>query len=521
MPRIEHKWLITLTVMVGTIMSALDSSIVNVALPYMRGSLGATVEQITWVATGYILSTVITMPLIALMGARFGRKRFYAASIFLFTVSSMLCGISWNLESLVVFRILQGIGGGAMIPIAQAILRESFSSREQGLAMGIYGLGIVLGPAIGPTLGGWLTDRFSWPWIFFINVPIGILDLILLDRFIVDPPYLVREKGPIDWSGLAFMIVGLGSLQLMLEQGERKDWFGSSFIIELLILAVAGIALFIWRELSTPRPAVNLRILKNVSFSVGTLLGGLLGMGLYGSLFLLPLLLQQLKGYTALESGIALIPRSLAMAVMMPLAGRLYNRIGPRLLIAGGLALSAFSFLQFSRFSIDIGFGDLAGPQILQGFGFGMIFVSLSTAALMTIEKARMGEATGLYNVVRQVFGSIGIAIAASQLTHGQAIFRSVLGDHMSVYNDPTLQAYGVLRGGMQGAGADPFTAQTQALRMLDAGASRQAAMMAYDRIFFMVVVLFVASIPLVMLLRNQSHIEEASEHPPAGGMEA
>ncbi len=519
MPRIEHKWLITLTVMVGTIMSALDSSIVNVALPYMRGGLGATVEQITWVATGYLLSTVITMPLIALMSARFGRKRFYAASIFVFTASSMLCGISWNLESLVLFRILQGIGGGAMIPVAQAILRESFSSREQGLAMGIYGLGIVLGPAIGPTLGGWLTDRFSWPWIFFINVPIGILDLILLDRFISDPPYLVREKGPIDWTGLGLMILGLGSLQLMLEEGERKDWFGSSFITELLIVAIAGIALFVWRELTTPRPAVNLRILKNLSFSVGTLLGGLLGMGLYGSLFLLPLLLQQLKGYTALDSGIALMPRSLAMAVMMPLAGRLYNRIGPRLLIAGGLALSALSFLQFSRFSIEIGFLDLAAPQVLQGFGFGMIFVSLSTAALMTIEKAKMNAATGLYNVVRQVFGSIGIAIAASQLSHGQALFRSVIGDHLSAYSDATMQTYGVLRRGMQGAGSDPFTAQAQALRILDASASRQAAMMAYNRIFFMVVILFVASIPLVMLLRNQSHIAEAAE-PPHRDME-
>jgi DHA2 family multidrug resistance protein len=497
--------------MVGTIMSALDSSIVNVALPYMRGGLGATVEQITWVATGYILSTVITMPLIALLSARFGRKRFYAASIFLFTASSMLCGISWNLESLVFFRVLQGIGGGAMIPVAQAILRESFSSREQGLAMGIYGLGIVLGPAIGPTLGGWLTDRFSWPWIFFINVPIGVIDLILLDRYIVDPPYLVREKGPIDWSGLFLMIVGLGSLQLMLEEGERKGWFDSLFITELLVVAIAGIALFIWRELSTPRPAVNLRVLSNLSFSVGTLLGGLLGMGLYGSLFLLPLLLQQLKGYSALESGIALMPRSLAMAVMMPLAGRLYNRLGPRLLIGGGLAISAFSFLKFARFTVDIGFGDLAGPQILQGFGFGMIFVSLSTAALMTIEKERMNAATGLYNVVRQVFGSVGIAIAASQLSHGQAVFRSVLGDHMSIYNDRTNQVYDTLRRGMQSAGADAFTAQGQALRMLDAGASRQAAMMAYDRIFFMVAVLFVVSIPLVFLLQNRAHLEGPS----------
>jgi len=512
MPRLADKWVITLTVMVGTIMSALDSSIVNVALPYMRGSLGATVEQITWVATGYILSTVITMPLIALLGARFGRKRFYAASVFLFTASSLLCGLSWNLESLVVFRVIQGIGGGAMIPVAQAILRETFPPREQGLAMGIYGLGIVLGPAIGPTLGGWLTDSFSWPWIFYINIPIGILDLVLIDRVIFDPPYLVRDRGPIDWPGLTCMIVGLGSLQLMLEQGERKGWFDSSFIVELLIAAIAGLGLFVWRELTTSRPAVNLRVLGDVNFATGTLLGGMLGMGLYGSLFLLPLFLQQLLGYPALDSGLALIPRSLAMAVMMPIAGRLYNRIGPRTLIAGGLAVTALSFWQFSHFSLSIGYLNLAGPQILQGFGFGMIFVSLSTTALWTIPKPMMGAATGLYNVTRQVFGSIGIAVAASQLSHGQAIFRSVLGDHMSIYNDTTTQEYGAITQAMQGTGADRFTAQSQALRLLDASATRQAAMMAYNRIFFMVTVLFLVSIPLVLLLRSRSHLEATAD---------
>jgi DHA2 family multidrug resistance protein len=264
--RHDNKWMIALTVIMGTIMSALDTSIVNVALPYMRGNLGASIEEITWVATGYILSNVIIMPIIGMLSAQFGRKRFYTFSIVLFILSSMLCGMSWNLTSLVAFRILQGIGGGALIPVSQAILRESFPAEEQGMAMGIYGFGVVLGPAFGPTLGGWLTDNYSWPWIFYINVPIGIINLFLVYRFLHDPPYLKKEKGGIDFPGLGFLVIGLGALQLMLEKGEQKDWFASDFIVSLLIVSAVGLLLFVWRELAAERPAVDLRILRDANF---------------------------------------------------------------------------------------------------------------------------------------------------------------------------------------------------------------------------------------------------------------
>jgi DHA2 family multidrug resistance protein len=349
----HNKWIIAVTVIMGTIMSALDTSIVNVALPYMRGGMSASVEEITWVATGYLLSNVIIMPIAAMLGSRFGRKRLYLFSVLLFTISSMLCGMAWDLSSMVAFRILQGIGGGALIPVSQAILRESFPHEEQGLAMGIYGFGVVLGPAIGPTLGGWLTDNYSWPWIFYINVPIGIINIFLGSRFLQDPPYLKREKGKIDFPGLALLIIGLGALQLMLEKGERYDWFQSDFMIALLSIAIIGIMLFIWRELSVDKPVVNLRILKDINFASGTLLGGVLGMGLYGSLFLLPLFLQQLLGYPAFDSGLVLMPRSLAMAFIMPIAGGLYNRTGPRSLIGLGLVITAFSFWQLSSISLD------------------------------------------------------------------------------------------------------------------------------------------------------------------------
>src|SRR5690348_12966083 len=260
-----RKWVIAGTVITGTVMAVLDASIVNVALPSMSGTLGVTIEEITWVVTAYMLANVVVMPIIGMLSARFGRKRMYLASIISFTLASMLCGVARTLPLLVVFRVLQGVGGGILMTVAQAILRESFPPEEQGLAMGIYGMGVVLAPALGPTLGGWLTDNYSWPWIFYINVPIGVLNLMLVARFIEDPHYLVREKGEIDFTGLWLLIVGLGSLQLMLEEGERENWFESSFILKLLVIAGVGLALFVWRELAAKRPAVNLRILRNIS----------------------------------------------------------------------------------------------------------------------------------------------------------------------------------------------------------------------------------------------------------------
>ena len=319
--------------MTGTVMAAIDTSIVNVALPHMRGTLGASVEEITWVSTGYILSSVIIMPIIALLSSRFGRKRFFIFCVLLFTFASMLCGIAWDLTSMVIFRIMQGIGGGALIPVSQAILRETFPPEEQAMAMGIYGLGVIMGPAFGPTLGGWLTDNYSWPWIFYINVPIGIINTFLIMKFIHDPPYLVREKGAWDFVGLFFMIIGLGALQIMLEEGELNDWFSSNFIIYLAIIAGAGLILFTWRELTTEKPAVDLRILKDLNFASATFLGGILGMCLFASLFLLPLFLQQLLNYPVFDSGLALLPRTIPMMVTMPIAGKLYNRTGPRWLI--------------------------------------------------------------------------------------------------------------------------------------------------------------------------------------------
>ncbi len=511
-PLKSDKWIITVTVMMGTIMSALDSSIVNVALPYMRGSLSATIEEITWVATGYILSNVIIMPIVGMLSARYGRKKFYLFSIVGFTISSMLCGIAWNLTSMVVFRVFQGMGGGAMIPVSQAILRETFPPEEQGMAMGLYGFGVVLGPAFGPTIGGWLTDHYSWPWIFYINVPIGIIDVLMVMRYIKDPSYLVREKGKIDFIGLSYMMIGLGALQVLLEKGEQEAWFESAMIRYLMIASIAGIILFIWRELTCDRPAVDLRILKDVNFASGSLIGGFLGMGLMGSLFLLPMFLQQLLGYPALDSGFIQMPRSIAMAIAMPLGGKLYNRLGPRALIGSGLIVTAVSFYQLSRLSLNMGYFDVFFPQLLQGAGFGLIFVALSTAALSTIEKSRLTSAAGLYNVVRQVFGSIGIAVAASQLTRYMTTYHALLADKVTDYSNATSAWMSSVSGGMQAQGADPATAKQMALTLLDGELMRQAGMMAYNHMFLLVTVLFIICMPFIFLLKSNKKPEGMDE---------
>jgi DHA2 family multidrug resistance protein len=503
-PPAPHKWVIAGTVLTGTFMAVLDSSIVNVALPHMMGTLGATVEEITWVATGYLLSNVLVMPIIALLSARFGRKRFYMASVIAFTLASMACGAARSLPLMVAFRVVQGLGGGALITVAQAVLRETFPVEEQGLAMGIYGVGVIVAPAVGPTLGGWLTDQYSWPWIFYVNVPIGIVNLLLVQQFIHDPHYLERHSGRIDWPGLGLMAVGLGSLQLMLEEGERKDWFASSLIVLLAVFAVVGLGLFIWRELTVDRPAVDLKILKNVPFASGTALGGVLGMGMFGTLFLLPVFLQNLLGFPALKSGVAMLPRSLASAVIGPIGGWLYNRIGPRVLVFVGLTLNAYSFWQLSHLTSQVGAWDIFWPQVWSGAGISILFVAIATAALSTIPKPKMTAATGLYNVVRTVFASVGIAVAATQLSYGTHRYHDVLSEHVTMYGEGTRLFLRRLTAAMLAAGADPVTASKRALAILDVRVTRQAVVLAYNHIFQLAAALFVVAIPLVWLLKSR-----------------
>ena len=504
------KWIIAATVMIGNIMAVLDSSIVNVSLDDMAGNMGATIEEITWVVTGYILANVLVMPIIGMLSARFGRKRLYMTAIAVFTVASMLCGLSHSLNTMVGFRIVQGLAGGVLVTVPQAILRESFPPNEQGLAMGVYGMGIVLAPAIGPTLGGWITDQYTWPWIFFINVPVGILNLLMVQRLIEDPVYLKRTKAAIDFTGLAFMIAGLGAFQLMLEEGERNDWFSSTFIVRLAVVSAVGMLLFIWRELTTQRPAVDIRLLANVRFTAATFLGGVMGMGLNGVLFILPLFLQNLLGYDAMQAGFMLMPRSIAMLVMMPVAGRMYNRFGPRLLVAVGLGFLVFGFWDLGKLTTEVGYWDLAWPQIWQGVGFSFLFAALSTAALAPVPKPEITAATGLYNVVRQVMGSIGIAVAVKTVIISKSEYNAVLVERAS---GPVAQRWiATTMEGLQRLGATAAEARERALGLLDSLVSRQATVLAYNHIFQLVAIMFAVVAPLLFLIPRSGHAEGASE---------
>ncbi|HKK28020.1 MAG TPA: DHA2 family efflux MFS transporter permease subunit [Gemmatimonadota bacterium] len=502
----HNKWLVTMSVMTGTIMSVLDISIVNVALPHMQGSLGASVEQITWVSTGYILTEGYMMPLVSLLSAKIGRKRYYMLSVMLFAVASALCGTSSSLTELVVFRVLQGVGGGALIPLSQAILLENFPHEERGTAMGIFGIGVVLAPALGPTVGGWITDHYGWPWIFFINVPVGLLNLMLVNYFVEDPPYARRREVSIDWTGMGFLAVGLSCLQVMLEKGQKEQWFQSDLIRWLAGLAVVGLAAFIWWELrKADEPAVNLRLFKNVPFASATLIGGILGVGLYASVFILPLFLQNLLGYPAFNSGLTLMPRSLAMGVVFPIAGRLYNRAGPKLLIGSGLTLSVIAFWQLGQLDINVGFWDLFWPQVIQGVGFALIFVALSTAAVAELRKDQMSDATGLYNVVRRVFGSAGVALAATQLDDRRTGYHVALGRHITEARQSVASWIESATHGFQSLGATPEMARQKAMAALDGIVSRQAAMLAFNHVFYLMAIVFAVALPLIFFLHGRS----------------
>ncbi len=448
------------------------------------------------------------MPITGMLSSRFGRKHFFIANVVLFTLGSMACGLSRSLDAIIVWRVVQGIGGGVLITVSQAILRETFPVEEQGMAMGIYGMGIVLAPAFGPTLGGWITDQYSWPWVFFINVPIGVLNILLVLRFIEDPPYLVRTRGRIDWFGVGTMTLGLGALQLMLAEGQKDDWFSSRFIVTLAVLSVVGIVAFIWRELVAKAPAVDLRLFRNISFTSATAIGAILGLGLYAALFLLPLFLQNLLDYTATESGLVLMPRGLAMAVLMPLAGRLYNRIGPKILVMTGLVVSAYSFWALSHLTTEVGFWDLFWPQMWQGVGFGLIFVALSTAALSAVDRTEATAASGLYNVVRRLAGSVGVALSATALTGDTRRYRSDLVQHVTAGSPTARHWLQLVTGAMRAAGAGTVAATKQAYALLNATIERQASVLAYNHVFLLVTGLFVVSIPLVFLVRSRTATE-------------
>ncbi|HEY3266469.1 MAG TPA: DHA2 family efflux MFS transporter permease subunit [Armatimonadota bacterium] len=499
-----NRWLITLAVTVGTLMGAIDTSIVNVALPHIQSSLGVTITEATWISTAYLIALVIIMPLTAWLAGVFGRKRTYMFCLGLFLVASFFCGNAATFSWLVIFRALQGIGAGALQPTEQAILRETFPLEEQGMAMALYGIAVMIGPAIGPSLGGWLTENISWRWIFFINIPIGIAGMLMVWRFVHDPPYLVRKRVRVDYVGIALLAVGLATLQTVLEQGQTNDWFSSSLIVALSVVAAVCLTGFVWWELRTLAPAVDLRLLKIPSFLAGTSIGGVLGLSLFSGMFLLPLFMQTLLGYTALQSGMALIPRTLAMMAMMPVVGVLFNRLGARKMVASGLLVAAYAGWMMSHFTTQTSLAQLIIPQIVQGVGFSLIFVALSTSSLALVPREKMTNATGMYNLVRQLGGSFGVAIFATLLEKRSQTLHAQFVVYANPYNPAFQQRIQALQTFYTHAGADVYTAHQRALATVDGIIQQQAAVLSFERLFIISVFLLALCVPMVLTLRDR-----------------
>jgi DHA2 family multidrug resistance protein len=482
-PRVDHGppvALITITVMLGLIMAIIDSTIVNVAINTIGGNLGATVDEVAWVATGYILANVVIMPLNGWLTALFGRKTFYAASLALFTVASFFCGTARSIWVLVFYRIIQGIGGGALQPTAQAILFETFPVERRGAAMAIFGMGAMVGPAIGPTLGGWIVDNASWPLIFYINIPIGIAAFLMTLAFIPSPKYIAKPKGGIDWVALGLLTAGLASLQFVLEQGERDDWFQSQTIVLLSVVSAVTLIVFVMKTLRDRYPIVDLNVFKFRSFSVGSVLGVIMGFGLFGTALILPLFFQTLLGFTAFDTGLALMPGALSTALSMLIIGRLLNYIDGRWSIVFGMLLFAWSSWLLGGMTVQAGYWDVFWPRLVQGFALGFLFVPLTTISLSDVPRAELAGATGVFTLLRQLGGSLGIAILTTLLTHQTAVAWNVLASGVT-------QTHGYSTGAL-----------TQMV-------SQQASMIAYNYLFRVTALVFVLTTPLVFLIRPSS----------------
>jgi MFS transporter, DHA2 family, multidrug resistance protein len=498
-----NKWLIAVAVMLATILEVLDMTIANVALDHIRGSLSAGVDEAAWVMTSYIIGTAIVIPLTGWLSSVFGRKRFFLFCIAMFTVSSLFCGAAPTLESLVFFRVVQGLSGGVMMPLSQAILMETFSAREQPMAMAVWGLGMMLGPIMGPIVGGWITDNYSWRWIFYVNIPMGSIAFFLLAAILVDPHYIKRVRTHIDWFGLSLLVVGMGCLQVALDKGEREDWFDSSFIITLSVVSALSLLLFVFRELRTPTPIIDLRVMRNRSFAVGTIFTTIVMFGLYGTYILIPLYCQLVSGYTPFLAGQVLSIQSFGTFVSIMLAGRLFHYFDPRLLVSLGCVSAGIGTWDMTYFNPDIDFWGIAGPGFLRGMGSGLIFVPMTTLTLAAVAKEQMGNASALYNMVRTVGGGIGIALLIAFLSRGTQTHQAYLAVHIHPYNQALMQRFQMLNSGaapsLAGSGlqADTF------LHLIYGEVQRQALLMAFVDDFRLIAWIFFLLTPVVFLMRR------------------
>jgi DHA2 family multidrug resistance protein len=498
-----NPWVIAISVMFSTFMEVLDTTVVNVSLPHIAGSLSVGIDEATWALTSYLVANAVILPMTGWLASVFGRKRLLMSSVVGFTIASFLCGLAPTLGSLIVFRIIQGATGGALQPLSQAVLLEAFPPHERGKAMGFWGLGIVSAPILGPVLGGWLTDSYSWRWVFYINIPVGIASIVMTKLFIFDPAYLKREVQKIDYWGIGMLAVGIGALQIVLDKGQQEDWFASSFITIMAVVSVVTLVALIVHELRTDQPIVDLRVFKERSYAVGVFLMTVVGFVLYGSLVLLPIMLQTLLGYPSLQAGIAMAPRGIGSFFMMPAVGIMAGKFDARKLLTIGLLVGGGTLLWQSKLNLQAGYWDFFWPQLLQGAGLSLLFVPLTTVAMDSIPRERMGNATSLFNLMRNIGGSIGIAVTGTLVARSQQAATSVLGSNVNIYDPASQSIFSQLQNAFMAAGADAVTATNRAYAALFGIVQRQASIVSFVESFQILGFVFFAMVPLVLLMKR------------------
>jgi DHA2 family multidrug resistance protein len=495
-----RKWIITITVIMASLLELIDTTIVNVSIPQIQGNLGATLEDVAWVTTGYAVANVIVLPMSGWLGGFFGRKNYYMTSILVFTIASFLCGNAHSLDELVLFRIIQGLAGGGLISTSQAILIETWPREQIGTATALFGLGAVVGPTVGPTIGGWITDNYSWPWIFYVNIPVGALALFLTYTFVRTTPADGKGK-PIDWWGIGLLALAVGSLQVILEKGESEDWFAKTYILVLTITAVLGTFLFIWRELSTDHPIVNFAIMRHRSFSVGMFTSFILGFGLYGSVFVFPVFCQSLLGFSAEQTGLILFPGGLCTIMMMPFIGKALNKGIPAQFMA---TIGMFLFFVFttmlSKSTLNSGTGNFFWPLVIRGVGMALLFVPLTTLAIQDLKGPEIGQGTGLNNMMRQLGGAFGIATLTTIIHIREGFHRSNLLTNINPYNSAFTIRFNNLVQNFMSKGSSMLDATHQAYQAIDGAVMKQTLLLTYADAYWISGLVMLFSIPFLYL---------------------
>ena len=498
-----NPWIVAVAVMFATFMEVLDTTVVNVSLPHIAGSLSVSVDEAAWALTSYLVANAVILPMTGWLASRFGRKRILITAVFGFTAASFLCGLAPTLSMLIVFRVLQGATGGALQPLSQAVMLEAFPPRDRGKAMAFWGLGIVVAPMLGPMIGGWLTDNWSWRWVFYINLPVGLASIVMTRLFIFDPPYIRRRGLGIDYWGIGLLAVWVGALQIVLDKGQEADWFASHWITALAVVAVAGLVVFVAHEFSARDPVVRLRVFKERTYAAGVFLMTVLGFVLYASLLLLPIFLQTLLGYSALDAGIAMAPRGLGSFLMMPVVGTVLGRFDPRKVLACGLTIAAWTLYELGRLNLNAGYWDIFWPQFIQGAALAMLFVPLTTATMDRISREEMGNATSMFNLMRNLGGSFGIASATTYLFRRQQYNTQLLGAHVTAMNPQVRAMAHGIQTSLVARGGDPTTALQRAYGVIWGMVQRQASMVSFVDTFLVMSVVFLLMLPLLLVMKK------------------